>query len=422
MKSLLVDALRQAQNGTDEKPGDRDGDVQECSTAQSTAPADVSADDSRDELSLLRTEELGAKTPFERTLDEKRDPTGATAPEAQAEEDSVSAEQHFEVMDLPADAKKIANKNRSLIVQVGRFSPLICLLAMSATTASYQIYQKLAVVTLNADLSEVSEHVQIDRRDNGSHSAWAGTTPSASVLSLVVPVDLIEQIYSSGGSIAKNVTPASVRNRGGNADVIASGRTSTVIDDKAFALVSAGYDAYRQHSFEEAEDHYRSALRIEPNHGNALMGLAAVLEKTSRSTEALQHYERLLNVDPDNTVAISAIFLSQPAEVDVESSLKLLLQKHPKAAQLHFALGSYLARQNRWQEARLSFSSAYQIDPDDSDNSYNLAVSMEQTGQIEKARFYYQTALRTATSDSTLDRQAIAKRIDRLSTVASEPT
>ena len=173
---------------------------------------------------------------------------------------------------------------------------------------------------------------------------------------------------------------------------------------------------------EEAERGYRAALEIEPNHRNALFGLATVLEKTSRTSESVQYFERLLSIDPADPVAAAAVLIYGANDSEIESSLKLLLQQYPDSAHLHFTLGVHLVTQQRWPDARLAFLNAYALDPANSDYSYNLAVTMEQMGRFDEARTYYEAALGTVNEHSEPGRHAIEKRISRLAAIVREPT
>ena len=188
------------------------------------------------------------------------------------------------------------------------------------------------------------------------------------------------------------------------------------VEDRAYRHVVAAYAHYQAGDHADAEREYRLALSIEPHHRDALLGIAAVYQRSGRLAEAIGAYERVLKTSPGNTVAASALLSIRSSESgwDSESDLKLLLQRFPDADHLHFALGSVFIGERRWAEARQAFISANQLDPTNAAYSYNLAVSCENLGDIECARTYYRAALANAGSESTLDRGAVESHLDRL--------
>jgi Flp pilus assembly protein TadD len=78
--------------------------------------------------------------------------------------------------------------------------------------------------------------------------------------------------------------------------------------------------------------------------------------------------------------------------------LVLLLLPGPLAAkergsrsQVDFGL--HVAQKGLWQEARFRFERAVELDPDNAAAYNNLAVSLEEMGEFDKARAAYQKAL-----------------------------
>jgi tetratricopeptide (TPR) repeat protein len=60
----------------------------------------------------------------------------------------------------------------------------------------------------------------------------------------------------------------------------------------------------------QAEAEFKQALKISPNHGEALMGLAETYRTQGKKAEAIRYYERYLEVlpnGPDAPVARNAI-------------------------------------------------------------------------------------------------------------------
>ena len=186
--------------------------------------------------------------------------------------------------------------------------------------------------------------------------------------------------------------------------------------DAAFDQLNDAFDAFERGDYVAAEAGYRRALELSPRHPNALQGLAAILTRTGSQDEALRHYETLLSVDPGNSIAAVALLAGNGASASVadESEIKHLIQRHPDSAHLRFALGTHMAKQMRWADARYAFDQALRLDPENADFLFNLAVSLEHLGQYVDARYYYESALRAANATSALDNDVVIARIEKL--------
>lgn len=159
-----------------------------------------------------------------------------------------------------------------------------------------------------------------------------------------------------------------------------------------------GYAAFQRGDLEMASGAYERALAADPRNADALHGAAAVALRQGRTADAEAHYQRLIEANPADAAAQSALLgLRMPADpVAAESRLKNLLVGQPDAAALHFALGNLYARQSRWSEAQAAYFHALTADGDNPDYLFNLAVSLDQMHQSRLAAQYYRQALAAA--------------------------
>lgn len=99
----------------------------------------------------------------------------------------------------------------------------------------------------------------------------------------------------------------------------------------------------------------------------------------------------MLNLDPENPVALAGLSNANPATVGAgeESRLRNLIAAQPKAAALHFALGNLFAAERRWNEAQQEYFEAYSLQPENPDYRFNLAISLDRLGQYALARRFY---------------------------------
>lgn len=79
-----------------------------------------------------------------------------------------------------------------------------------------------------------------------------------------------------------------------------------------------------------------------------------------------------------------------------EALYREALQASPNDSDAQRGLGTILALQQRWAEARRAYTQARSLSPDDPDLAYNLAVTLDQTGQLKAAATHYRQALALA--------------------------
>ena len=442
MKSLLVDALRQAQGEMpDDDPGRQHAAERADQQMDAADTQGLTGDDARIEsgdLNLLETgtrqvggsgaaaESRATHRPAAETLSaEQAEPELAPDPDAPL----LNA-----TMILDTRGATLFERE-PVIMKIGRLAPLLCLIAMSVTVAAYLLFNRLSMLQLNEDLAGLAGRVRLDT--GATADQWQdlplsdinvfdrvaigsdGNKSSAAVKLVRVAAEM---------PTAKVAIPLQTQRAVSRPDagvlIEKSGAAAGDSSGRAYAHVVDAYAAYRAQDYRQAEQQYETALDIEPNHRDALAGLAAVYRQSGRNEQAVQVYEKLLAIDPGNTAAAAAILSVRSASAgwDSESDLKLMLQRFPDAQHLHFALGTVYVVKNRWPEARHEFLAAHRLDRSNADYSYNLAVSLEKLGEYRAARTYYETALATAGDDSNVDPDAISAHLHELATQLREPT
>ncbi len=152
------------------------------------------------------------------------------------------------------------------------------------------------------------------------------------------------------------------------------------------------YQAYQAGRTREARSLY---LQIPDGERNVdvQLGLAAIALRDNNTPAAAHYYQRVLELDPRNTTANSAL-INMMGDADPNASeqrLKTLIASQP-SAQLYFSLGNLYAGQARWPDAEQAYFEAYQKNPANADYAYNLAVSLEHINQSKPALNYYQKA------------------------------
>jgi tetratricopeptide (TPR) repeat protein len=175
-------------------------------------------------------------------------------------------------------------------------------------------------------------------------------------------------------------------------------------------VLMSAYEAYNAGNDKEAIKLYKQVLQRDVRNVDALLGLGAIAARQGRMADANGWYGKVLELDPRNNIAQTAMLDSQSQgnEQGNETRLKSMLAKQPDDANLHVALGNLYAEQNQWPAAQQAYFDAYSINKT-ADNAYNLAVSLDQMGKPKLALPYYQLAL--SAGSNNIDKAALEARI-----------
>ena len=148
----------------------------------------------------------------------------------------------------------------------------------------------------------------------------------------------------------------------------------------------------------EARRLYREVLDKDPKSAEAFSGLGELALQSGQREEALRYFREALALNPKNASAHSQL-LALASETDTngaEARLQTLIAEQPDSAQAHFVLGNLYAREERWKEAQQAYFNAHALDPANPDLLYNLAVSLEHLHHPELACKFYEQAVEAA--------------------------
>jgi tetratricopeptide (TPR) repeat protein len=151
---------------------------------------------------------------------------------------------------------------------------------------------------------------------------------------------------------------------------------------------------------------------------DALVGMAAIAQNEGRNADAVGWYQKVLEIEPHNAVALSGVVNTMPNGngISQESRLKNLIASQPQVASLHASLGNLYADQELWAQAQQAYFEANRYDNYNAEYAFNLAVSLEHLRKPILALSHYKRALALVlkTGGTLPDINQIQARIDAL--------
>jgi len=200
-------------------------------------------------------------------------------------------------------------------------------------------------------------------------------------------------------------------------DVVGPRRTEPAPAKMPPQRLTQAYQALQDGKLDEAEALYRESAQADPDSVDAMLGLATIAAQRGHVQQAVGYYERALELEPRNAVAQAGLIdiLGQADPATSESKLKQLIAREP-SAHLYFSLGNFYARQGQWPRAQAAYFEAYQMQSDNADYAYDLAVGLEHLNQPKLALTYYRKALELSLQQSraNFDQKRVIERIGQL--------
>lgn len=183
-------------------------------------------------------------------------------------------------------------------------------------------------------------------------------------------------------------------------------------------VLMQAYEALQRGENAKARELYEQFLQREPRSIDALLGLGAIALGEGRLDDASGYYQRILALDPRNSYAQAGLIsivggADRPAS---ESRLKQLIARDPSAF-LNYSLGNLYAEQGQWPSAQQAYFQAFQMQQDNPDYAFNLAVGLDHLGQDKLALDYYRKALDLSfkKGHANFDQTLVIQRVGQLS-------
>jgi len=182
-------------------------------------------------------------------------------------------------------------------------------------------------------------------------------------------------------------------------------RTDEILWERALACTTGnyvahnnlGYDLAHQGRPAEAIVHYQKALEINPDFAEADNNLGTVLLNQGRLDEAAECYGRALKIDPDFAEArnnMGVLLAKQGRTDEAVAEYWKAIALNPNRAEFYNNLGNLLATRGQSAQAIEQFQKALEIEPDNVKSHNNLADIFFAQSRWEEAIEHYQEALK----------------------------
>jgi tetratricopeptide (TPR) repeat protein len=148
---------------------------------------------------------------------------------------------------------------------------------------------------------------------------------------------------------------------------------------------------------DEAIEHYRQALRINPGYASAHTNLGIELYRRGKVDEAFDHYAKALKINPDFENAHMQLGIALagigriPEAIDHYAAI---LRINPASSEAHNNLGNIFLKQGRMEAATRHYSRAIKINPNYAAAYNNMGAAMIQLGRLNRAIVLFKEAVR----------------------------
>ena len=140
---------------------------------------------------------------------------------------------------------------------------------------------------------------------------------------------------------------------------------------------------------EEAIGHYRRALQLNPDFAEAHINLGIALGVRGQAEEAIQHFRQALRLRPDYAEVHSNfgnVLVNTGRLDEAIAHYRRALQLRPGYAEAHNNLGTALGMQGQVEEAIRHFQQALQLRPDYAEAHNNLGIARRAQAEAGTAR------------------------------------
>ena len=163
------------------------------------------------------------------------------------------------------------------------------------------------------------------------------------------------------------------------------------------AHYNLGFGLAQQGRHQEAVEAYERALEIEPDYGFAHNNLGNALDKVGRHEEAIGHFRKALELDPAYSEAhhnLTNVLVEENRLEEALEHAREAVRLRPDFAEAQNNLGNLLTRRGDAAEGVSHYRSALELKPGYAEAHNNLANALVALGRLREAISHYSEAIR----------------------------
>lgn len=173
-------------------------------------------------------------------------------------------------------------------------------------------------------------------------------------------------------------------------------RATALSPNHAAAHHGLGSSLLAQQKFTDAINSFKAALRLNPYYPEALNDLGYALQAAGNLDEAIDAYSRLLKLDPRQFTAhynLGLVYKDKKLHADAEKSFRAALSLNSSSAETLNSLGFVLKEQGRFQEAEQCLRAALALSPKYVEAHQNLGSTLLSMLQFSAAEGSFRAVL-----------------------------
>ena len=186
-------------------------------------------------------------------------------------------------------------------------------------------------------------------------------------------------------------------------------KNTLTLCEHALKVTENNYEAHfyiahmllEQGRIEEAIWHNTEAVRINPNHANAINNLGVALHKAGRIDEAIYYFKRVLEIKPSLTEAHLSLAAALATKGEFDEAIRhyRIALETADIIPLHRGLGYALLKLGRFEEAVAEYRKVLSAMPNDPDILNKLGYALAHIGKLDEAIREYRKCLQMEPND-----------------------
>lgn len=166
---------------------------------------------------------------------------------------------------------------------------------------------------------------------------------------------------------------------------------------KARSYYNLGIALAERGHVDEAIEHYRAALQINPGYAAVHTNLGIELYRLGKEDEALDHYAKALEINPDFEnahIQLGIALVGTGRIADAIHHYSEALRINPASAEAQNNLGNIYLKQGHLEKAMQHYTQVIKMNPEHAAALNNMGVVMFQLGKFDRAIVLFQEAVR----------------------------